>query len=94
MGRHSRGHQSLRKAEVVSAIREGCELPAKVSYKSILGFLPLNRVPGLQYAVAKQLGLAKDDVAFDFFETKRTQQGFFSVEHLTPNQLLSVRPFI
>jgi hypothetical protein len=57
--------------------------PAKVEYRSVLGFLPYAKVPG--YAPEDEM---------TFFESKRRQEGHFTYFELTPNQTLSEEPML
>lgn len=50
-------------------------------YRSILGFIPAAKVPGLE-----------DPEDFDFFAGSRRQEGHFTVHQLVPNQLVSSKP--
>jgi hypothetical protein len=55
--------------------------PAIETYRSLLGFLPVDKVPGLTHP---------DD--FTFFETPLSQDGHVSYQHLAPNQRVSSSP--
>lgn len=58
--------------------------PQTAAYRSILGFLPIDKVPGLDDPL---------DGMF-FFSAPQSRQGFFTVQHLTPAQKMSDTPFL
>lgn len=56
-------------------------VPEAARHGSILGFLPMSKVPGLE-----------DPDDFEFFEARRKKEGYFTTQTLVPNQLVNSRP--
>ncbi len=81
--------QSARLRKVADAISRYTPLPTltlpptPAPYRSILGFLPVDKVPGLD-----------DPNDFMFFDTPVAREGYLAYQHLAPNQHVSSTPLL